>query len=221
MEDPIQRHPTRQEQLDILVSVIDELCRPGDQLLDLGCGTGYFADLLLSRNDEIQITGVDLSADALESASSHLAPYARFSGIRGDLRTLADIRLPANDYAFMCSCLTFHDLNDTQKRAVIDWAGSQLRPGGYFFLYDRIRLTAPTLYPAQLAIWQRLERVHGRGMRTAPSFPAYIEDLGQDNTPAPLESYFDWFREAEFEVTCLHLHGNVALLGATSPRPQD
>ena len=41
MQDPIQRHPTRAEQLDILVSVLADIVPQGGSVLDLGCGTGF------------------------------------------------------------------------------------------------------------------------------------------------------------------------------------
>ncbi|MEM7251040.1 MAG: class I SAM-dependent methyltransferase [Pseudomonadota bacterium] len=210
MEDPIQRHPTRQEQLDILATILGDLAAPNDRLLDLGCGTGYFAHLLRQKAPELAITGVDMSKAALNQASEQPG----FDAVVGDLRAPAAIALPHSDYAFACSNLTFHDLNDDQKRGVIEWLHEHLRDDGIFFLFDRVRLTAPGLFAAQQSIWRRLEHRYGRGMRTAQTFEAYIEDLGTDNRPAPLETYFEWFREAGFDPACLHLHGNVALIGA-------
>ncbi len=83
-----------------------------------------------------------------------------------------------------------------------------------FLLYDRIRLVHPALFPAQRAIWRRMARVHGRGMRDAPDFPAYEADLGPKNNPAPLLTYLAWLEKLGLEAAPLHLHGNVALIGA-------
>lgn len=213
MEDPVQRHPTRAEQLDILVSVVSEAAGAGDAVLDLGCGTGYVAHLLLARHPTLSLTGVDRSAAALAEAARNLAAAgARLSLIAGDLEHIDDLALPRPRYDFVLSALTFHDLSDGAKRAVIGKAAEVLAPGGVFLLYDRLRLTEPALFPLQQSIWRRIEREHGRAMRSAASFEAYLADLGSDNRPASLEEYFAWFREAGLAPTCLHLHGNVALI---------
>lgn len=218
MQDPVQRHPTRAEQLDILASLICEHTREGDAVLDLGCGAGYVAHLLLARNPSLELTGVDRSTEALAAARENLAASnARVSLIEGDLERVADIDLPRTSYRFVISVLTFHDLSDEAKRAVIGKAAEVLEAGGVFFLYDRLRLTEPALFPLQQSIWRRIEREYGRGMRTAESYEAYLADLGSDNRPASLEDYFAWFRQAGLAPGCLHLHGNVALLAGARP----
>ena len=40
MQDPIQRHPTRAEQLDILTDILASSVPADGRVLDLGCGTG-------------------------------------------------------------------------------------------------------------------------------------------------------------------------------------
>ena len=76
MQDPIQRHPTRAEQLDILVTAVSETCPDGGSVLDLGCGTGYVGHLLAGQRPDLHFTGVDLSPDALQDAASNLATFA-------------------------------------------------------------------------------------------------------------------------------------------------
>ena len=57
MDDPIQRHPTRTEQLDILVRVLADSVPDGGHVLDLGCGTGYIDWMLLQRRGDLRLTG--------------------------------------------------------------------------------------------------------------------------------------------------------------------
>ncbi len=214
MDDPIQRHPTRAEQLDILAAIVADQTQAGDRILDLGMGTGYVAHLILNKRPEIRITGVDLKAESLEAAKNNLAGLG--SGhdfVVGNLMEPDGIDLPHADYRIAFSVLTFHDLSDEAKQAVIRWTSEKLAPGGFFLLYDRLRLTEAAAFPLQQTIWRRIEQVHGRGMRTTENFEAYLEDLGTDNRPAALLDYFDWFRSAGLEPALLHLHGNVALLG--------
>ena len=218
MQDPVQRHPTRAEQLDILATLVAEAAEPGAGLLDLGCGKGYVAHLLLARHPSLRFVGVDRSEEALEEARANLAAWAeRVTLLAGDLERFDELPLEAGSFRFVVSALTFHDLTDAAKQAVIGHAAGLLAPGGAFLLYDRLRLTEADLFPLQQSIWQRIEREHGRGMRTAESYEAYLDDIGSDNRPASLEDYFAWFRAAGLAPACLHLHGNVALMAGGRP----
>jgi len=212
VEDPVQRHPTRGEQLDILATLIADTVDQGQAVLEFGCGIGYVAHLILEKRPDLDIVGVDRKGDALQQAQDTL-PAGRFTAIEGDLEAIGDIAIPDKAYGAIFTALTFHDLPDPAKQAVIAAAAARLAPGGCFLLYDRLRLDAPSLFPLQQSIWSRIERVHGRGMRTADSFNAYVEDLGTDNRPARLADYLDWFPAAGLTPQVLHLHGNVALIG--------
>jgi tRNA (cmo5U34)-methyltransferase len=216
VDDPVQRHPTRAEQLDILASIIAETVRPDGTVLEFGCGVGYVAHLILKKQPALSIMGVDRNAGALEQARGNLAGYQdAFTGMEGDLEKIGEIALPTQPFDAIYTALTFHDLPDTAKQAVIAAAARRLAPEGVFLLYDRIRLTAPGQFPLQQTVWSRIERVYGTAMRTADTYDSYIEDLGTDNRPASLTDYLDWFPSAGLNPQVIHLHGNIALIGGT------
>ncbi|MDF1794075.1 MAG: class I SAM-dependent methyltransferase [Thalassobaculaceae bacterium] len=216
MDDPIGGHPTRGEQLDILVTAAEAVLRPGDTLLDLGCGTGYLAHLLFQRREDVAFVGIDRKGESLEAARERFGvthgDRARF--VEGDLSKIGALEIAGGPFKVIATALTFHDLDDRDKHSVIAWAAERLAPGGALLVYDRVRLTTPATFAMQQAIWQRIERIHGRGMRTADSFVAYEADLSQSNRPARLDDYSRWFADLGLEHQILHLHGNVALITA-------
>ncbi len=215
-EDPIRGHPTRAEQLDILASLVGDLAAPGDGLIDLGIGAGYVASLVLDHAPGLHITGIDLDGEALEAARAALGPQAGgLELIEANLESIEVVALPAGAYRFAISVLTFHDLPDDGKRAVIGWAAERLAPGGHFLLLDRIRLPGRAQFPLQAAIWRRIERVHGAAMRGAEDYDGYLADLGTKNSPAAFEDYMAWLAGAGLAPACLHLHGNIALFSGT------
>lgn len=215
MEDPIGSHPTRSEQLDILATLIADQAAPEDRILDFGCGTGYVANLIFEKRSDLRLTGVDLKPESLSAAAENLSAHGeRTEWFAGNLEALDDIGVPDGPYRFALTALTFHDLPDEVKREVIGFAAARLTDDGYFLLYDRLRLTEAPLFPLQQSIWSRIEREYGRGMRTAESFEAYEGDIAPNNRPGRLSDYVGWFADVGMTAQVLHLHGNVALIGA-------
>lgn len=217
MNDPIGGHPTRAEQLDILVEIVAGTARHGDTVLDLGCGTGYLEHLLAARRADLVLIGVDRKDAALAEARRRFAPLGACAEfVEADLALPESIPLPRHPVRFVVTALTLHDLADDRKRALLAWAHRHLRPDGMILVYDRIRLSEPALFAAQKAIWRRIEHRHGAAMRTADSFADYLADLSDSNRPARLDDYRAWFAELGMASQVLHLHGNVALIGAAN-----
>ncbi len=216
MDDPIRSHPTRGEQLDILVACANRVLGAGEVLIDLGCGTGYLAHLLLQARPDIRIIGVDRNPESLTAARQRFEGRAAF--LEGDLSKIEAVTPPVETAKVVASALTFHDLSDDDKRAVLSWSVDRLDAEGAILLYDRIRLTEAETFGLQRAIWSRIERIHGAAMRTAESFDAYRADLSDTNRPASLADYQTWFAELGCAMQILHLHGNTALLGAVRHR---
>ena len=57
-------------------------------ILDLACGTGELAKLLLEQNPQQQITGVDISESMLEIAHNKLDTYSNVSLLRASVTSL-------------------------------------------------------------------------------------------------------------------------------------
>lgn len=217
-DDPVRNHPTRGEQLDILSSLAAAWTRDGDTVLDLGVGVGYVAHMVLAKRPALRLVGVDLKAESLAKARETLAPLTRdLTLAEGDLGQADALQVPAGPYKCAFSVLTFHDLTDAAKRNLIRWTAQRLAPGGVFLLMDRLRLDQASLFPLQVALWDRMNRVYGGSMRRAETYDAYVDDLDKTNTPARLADYMAWFTEAGLAADTVHRHGNIAILAAAKP----
>ena len=217
-DDPVRNHPTRGEQLDILTSLAAAWSKDGDAVLDLGVGVGFVARMLLEKRPGVRLVGVDLKPESLAKARETLTPLSStITLVEGDLGAIEKLSVPAGPYACAFTVLTFHDLTDAAKKRVIQWVAERLAPGGVFLLMDRLRLDQPALFPLQVALWDRMNRVYGGSMRRAETYDAYVADLDKTNTPARLADYMAWFAEAGLAADTVHRHGNIAILAAAKP----
>jgi ubiquinone/menaquinone biosynthesis C-methylase UbiE len=105
--------------------------QPGEQVLDVGCGTGAFEERLLADEAPPTIVGIDLSARMLRRARTKLADAPQVTFQQADVHDLpfADAR-----FDVVVSASTFHYFDDPD-RALAEMA-RVLRPGGRLVILD-------------------------------------------------------------------------------------
>ena len=127
--------------------------QPGEQLLDVGCGTGRHAVALAAMG--AVVTGVDLSSAMLERARARaVAAGVDIELVEADARALPDGLEPHNVAICLCEgafCLVADDAEPlAHDRAILTSIYDVLRPGGRLVLTG---LNAGRL----LAAWHRGE----------------------------------------------------------------
>ncbi len=108
--------------------------RPGEYLLDIGCGTGeVLYQLHRSLGDDVSLCGVDPSGDILDVARQKLrnAPSAWV-----EKGTAESLHFSEASFDWVVSSLTFHHLPMDTKRASLAEAYRVLKPGGKLLLSD-------------------------------------------------------------------------------------
>jgi len=108
--------------------------RPGDRVLDIGCGTGTFATILKERYAGVDVTGLDPDPKALARArqkAERASVAVRFE--QGFADSLA---YPAASFDAVFSSFMFHHLEGSNREKTLREVRRVLRPGGSFYLLD-------------------------------------------------------------------------------------
>lgn len=207
-------NPDRGEQLDILVTLLADAWREGDWLLDLGSGSGQVEELIFHRIPSARAVGVDSSPHMMELARERLAAFpGRFEGVEGAMESLGGLALPRAPFAFVISSQALHEIPHPEKRGVMARAFRLLRPGGSFFILDRIEPAFAALPESYKSVWDRLNR--RAGMDDRMGYGEYVAKYGgKKDHPARLEELIAWLEEAGFAAAPLYLHFNRVLIAA-------
>jgi ubiquinone/menaquinone biosynthesis C-methylase UbiE len=131
--DPVVRLTTREATFkDCLLR--QAALRPGEAVLDVGCGTGTLAITALAHEPGASVTGLDADDRILTIARCKAAQAG--VAIRFE-HALAD-RMPFSDARFdvVLSSLFFHHLESGTKRATLQEIVRVLKPGGRLSVAD-------------------------------------------------------------------------------------
>jgi len=115
-----------------LAADLSEVAPPSANVLDVGTGPAVLPRELMRRRPDLQVTGLDRSADMIAAATRNLAPYGGRATARvGDVTALP---FPDDSFDLITTSFSLHHWDDVAA------AGPELarvlRPGGRVVVYD-------------------------------------------------------------------------------------
>ena len=120
--------------------------KPGQRVLDIGCGTGTLALMLKEMEPQADVVGLDADPEILERAGSK----ASETGIEIQFDEALSTELPYEDDSFdlVVSTLFFHHLTGDDKRRTAAEIARVLRRGGELHVVDYGPPTDPLMRAA-------------------------------------------------------------------------
>lgn len=194
----------------LMLELVAQTCathlKPGDQVLDLGCGAGNFTLRVLQEVQPLDCHLVDLSQPMLTRAKERVAAAGMSAATyQSDLRDLEFA--PAFFDAILAGAVLHHLRDDTDWLRVFTKLHAWLRPGGRLYVADLTCFDSPEV---QALMWDRygryLESLGGAEYRDKVF--AYVE---KEDSPRSLTYQLDLARRVGFSSRdVLHRNGVFA-----------
>jgi tRNA (cmo5U34)-methyltransferase len=207
--------PQREYQLQTIADLIPPPNGPA-HILELSCGEGLLAEVLLSRFPTSTLHGYDISPAMLQKAQARLARFGnRFVPRQFDLIE-TEWRTAEPTFDAVVSSLTIHHLDGPEKQKLFQDLYQMLRPGGVLVIAD---LVAPmrelgTTVAAKAwdeAVRQRSQQLDGsegaleQFERLQWNLYRYPEDPETAiDKPSSLLDQLKWLEQAGFTAVDLH-----------------
>jgi ubiquinone/menaquinone biosynthesis C-methylase UbiE len=107
--------------------------RPGQQVIDLGCGTGQVSLPLAERG--ARVLAVDVSHAMIRRLGENAREH-RITGVEGLAWPIEALSLPAQSADLVVTSYALHHLRDADKARLVCAAYQWLRPGGTLIVAD-------------------------------------------------------------------------------------
>ena len=199
-------NPVRAEHLTLLLSITKQLA--DGKILDLGCGSGLVAQMVLDRLPRATLVGIDSSTAMLSLAKDRLAGYGeRVSLTEGDLTALDRVDAPTGCVAAI-AVQSLHHLDQARYGDAVRWTFDHLAPGGWFFNIDRLAIPAATLYSA----FHELRKRQGQAPNPL-DWAEYLDGLeANGDRPLSVQGILRLLEDTGFQAAALDVRGDRGLL---------
>jgi len=163
-------HPNRSKMVDVALEVLPFPKTTALRAIDLGIGTGYFAERFLNHFPNSRVFGIDGALAMIEPAKARLTSLvSRVQFIVGDFRKLQESAPGGGAVDVVFSAYALHHLHRIDKENLLRQVVELLVSGGWFVNADLIVADSPEVENLlqQIRVSGIVERAGGADNRFA------------------------------------------------------
>ena len=214
--------PSREEQLETIVSLIPAARSEEFTVVDLGCGGGFLIEKILEVFPNVRAIGIDKAGYMLDSARQRTERFGDRVILRDfditDKRWQSEI--PEKVRCFVSS-LAIHHLNEEEKQQLFRELYERLEEKGAVFIIDLVEPVNKRVKEYFGNLWDKAVKEQTKGQLDAYQFFKEEEwnyyqwkEQDEEDMPSRLFEQLKWLEQAGFsEVDCFWLRAGHAIFG--------
>ena len=219
--------PDRDQQMQMIAALLSYLEGPG-LVLELCCGEGLLAEVLLDRFPMVTVQGLDGSSEMLRRARQRLARFGN-SFRCGTFDLASEVwRTPGFAVDAVVSSMAIHHLTGPQKRELFSDVHRLLLDGGAFVIADIVEQATELGKRLAAGTWDKVVRKQSIELDGNTEAFAFFQREGWNtfqyldpddiDKPSPLFDQLRWLEDAGFVDVDVHwMLAGHALFSARKP----
>jgi ubiquinone/menaquinone biosynthesis C-methylase UbiE len=217
--------PGREEQLELILSLIPAQEHEEFRAVELACGEGILAERLLERFPNAQLVAFDGSEMMIDAAQRRLSRF-------GSRVRVQQFELATEDWSggletplrCVLSSLAIHHLSDEEKASLYARIAEYLEPGGALLIADAVLPANATVRSSVVSAWHRIAKEQSEAQTGSPELyqravddgwaPPDTDEAIPGEMPASLYDHLAWLTRAGFQqVDCFWMRAGIAIYG--------
>lgn len=218
--------PFLKEQIDVMVRLIQNLCRPVKNFLDIGCGDGVLAFAIAQHFRDATAVLLDHSAPMLDKAranAGNMVDSIHFCNADYSDPKWTDAVASLSPFDLVVSGYSIHHQPDDRKREIYSEIFHMLEPGGMFINMEHV--ASPTESLAKLWDEIRIDSLYdselqqGSGRERAMVQKEYYDRPDREaNLFTLVDVQCEWLRKIGYvNVDCFFKYFELAVFGGCRP----
>lgn len=203
------------EQVRIMLQVINHFNPNPKRIIDLGCGNGFLAEVLLKTYPEANAVLIDHSKPMIEQARNHMEDCKeRCEIILGDFSD--DFGQYARHESADCivSGYAIHHLPNAKKKKLYQEIYKTLAPDGIFINIEHTASATPEIENLHDELFINHLSIHNKRDRQEVSQEYYNRPDKEDNILEKVDVQVNWLREIGFkQADCYFKWMELAVFG--------
>ncbi|MGE8081475.1 class I SAM-dependent methyltransferase [Peribacillus loiseleuriae] len=192
--------PFGAEQAKIMLQVVNHFTRKPKRIMDLGCGNGFLAEILLKSYPEASAVLLDHSEPMIENARVHMKDYMnRCEIILDDFSHSIGQYAEAGTVDCIVSGYAIHHLPHTKKKELYQEIYKVLAPGGIFINIEHTASATPEIEKLHDELFIDHLSIHNKRDRQEIAKEYYNRPDKEDNILERVDIQVNWLREIGFK----------------------